>query len=94
MYVRYPSKVENISLLFNLFKRNSAIFHSGSVNSVILHDQASVVIQHGDSPVFHGLIRRFSNSPRCVSQKVFGGSVGFFSKAKSDVIIGRPLEDP
>ena len=64
MCVRHPSQVENISLLFNLFKRNSAIFHSGCKNSVILHDQASAVIQHGVSPVFHGLIRRFYNSPK------------------------------
>ena len=63
MCVRHPSQVENISLLFNLFKRNSAIFHSGCKNSVILHDQASAVIQHGVSPVFHGLIRRLYNSP-------------------------------
>ena len=72
MCVRHPSQVENISLLFNLFKRNSAIFHSGCKNSVILHDQASAVIQHSVSPVFHGLIRRFSNTPKRAGVKERG----------------------
>ena len=70
------SQVENISLPFNLFKRNSAIFHSGCENSVILHDQASAVIQHGVSPVFHGLIRWFYNSPEIsvFANGKFGGA--------------------
>ena len=78
MCVRHPSQVENISLLFNLFKRNSAIFHSGCKNSVILHDQASAVIQHGVSPVFHGLIRRFYNSPNLQSMPSECGVCVFF----------------